>query len=216
MKTLIWDLPTRLFHWLLAALVAFSWWSHEDHLDWHRVSGIGIAGLLVFRLWWGVAGSSTARFTSFLKGPRGVIAYLKGGAAGAPGHNPLGGWSVAAMLLALIAQVGLGLFSVDEDGFESGPLAKYVSFDTGRAAAGAHEIVFTILLGLIVLHLLAIGWYAARKQNLVGPMITGQGVVAEGAETPMMAPVWRLLIGVLLGGATFGGLLWLEKTGSAF
>jgi len=215
-KTLIWDLPTRLFHWLLAALVAFSWWSHEDHLDWHRVSGIGIAGLLVFRLWWGVAGSSTARFTSFLKGPRGVIAYLKGGAAGAPGHNPLGGWSVAAMLLALIAQVGLGLFSVDEDGFESGPLAKYVSFDTGRAAAGAHEIVFTILLGLIVLHLLAIGWYAARKQNLVGPMITGQGVVAEGAETPMMAPVWRLLIGVLLGGATFGGLLWLEKTGSAF
>jgi cytochrome b len=216
MKTLIWDLPTRLFHWLLAALVAFSWWSHEDHLDWHRISGIGIAGLLVFRLWWGVAGSSTARFTSFLKGPRGVIAYLKGGAAGAPGHNPLGGWSVAAMLLALIAQVGLGLFSVDEDGFESGPLAKYVSFDTGRAAAGAHEIVFTILLGLIVLHLLAIGWYAARKQNLVGPMITGHGAIAEGAEAPMMAPVWRLLIGLLLGGATFGGLLWLEKTGSAF
>jgi cytochrome b len=216
MKTLIWDLPTRLFHWLLAALVAFSWWSHEDHLDWHRVSGIGIAGLLVFRLWWGVAGSSTARFSSFLKGPRGVIAYLKGGAAGAPGHNPLGGWSVAAMLLALIAQVGLGLFSVDEDGFESGPLAKYVSFDTGRAAAGAHEIVFTILLGLIVLHLLAIGWYAARKQNLIGPMITGHGAIAEGAEAPMMAPVWRLLIGLLLGGATFGGLLWLEKTGSAF
>ena len=62
MPALIWDLPTRLFHWLLAALVAFSWWSHEGHLDWHRLSGFAIAGLLVFRLWWGIAGSSTARF----------------------------------------------------------------------------------------------------------------------------------------------------------
>lgn len=216
MPTMIWDLPTRLFHWLLAALVAFSWWSHHDHLDWHRISGFTIAGLLVFRLWWGVAGSSTARFSGFIKSPGAILAYLKGEAPGAPGHNPLGGLSVAAMLLALVGQVILGLFSVDEDGFESGPLAKYVSFDAGRAAAGAHEIVFNILLGLIVLHLLAIGWYAVRKRNLIGPMITGRGLIAEGAAAPMMAPVWRLLVGLALGGATFGVLFWLEKTGSAF
>lgn len=216
MPTTIWDLPTRLFHWLLAALIGFSWWAQEDHLDWHRISGFAIAGLLVFRLWWGVAGSSTARFSGFLKGPGAILAYLKGSGPGAVGHNPLGGWSVAAMLLALVVQVGLGLFSVDQDGFESGPLAKYVSFDTGRLAAGGHEIVFNILLGLIVLHLAAIGWYAARRQNLVRPMITGRGTLPEGAAKPVMAPMWRLLVGLVLGGATFGLLFWLEKTGSAF
>ena len=93
----VWDLPIRLFHWLLAALVVFSWWAHEDHLDWHRLSGFAIAGLLVFRFWWGLAGSSTARFSGFLKSPAGVLAYLRGAAPG-PGHNPLGGWSVVAML----------------------------------------------------------------------------------------------------------------------
>lgn len=215
MPTPIWDLPTRLFHWLLAALVAFSWWSHYDHLDWHKLSGFSIAGLLVFRLWWGVAGSSTARFGNFLKGPAGITAYLKGGAAGAPGHNPLGGWSVAAMLLVLIAQVGLGLFAINED-FEGGPLTKYVDYDTGLAIAGWHETMFNVLLGLIVLHLLAIGFYAARRKNLVGPMITGKGALAEGVDAPVMAPLWRLLVGLLLGGGTFAVLYWLNSQASAF
>jgi cytochrome b len=214
--TRIWDLPTRLFHWLLAVLIGFSWWAHEDHLDWHRISGFAIAGLLVFRLWWGIAGSSTARFAGFLKGPRGIAAYLKGAAPAFAGHNPLGGWSVAAMLLALILQVGLGLFSVDQDGFEAGPLAKYVSYDAGRLAAGAHGVVFNILLGLIVLHLAAIGWYAIRRKNLVGPMVTGRGALDEGVAAPVFAPAWRLVVGLALGGATFGLLWWLEKQGSAF
>jgi cytochrome b len=216
----VWDLPTRLFHWLLAGLIVFSWWSHEDHLPWHRLSGYGIAALLVFRIWWGVAGSSTARFAGFLKGPRAIASYLKGGAAhskgSAPGHNPLGGWSVAAMLLVLLAQVGLGLFSVDQDGFEAGPFSKFISYDTGRTLAGLHEALFKVLVGLIVLHLLAIGWYAARKTNLVGPMITGRGVLAEGATAPVMAPAWRLVVGLVLAAATFGGLYWLEKAGSSF
>jgi len=213
--TVIWDLPTRLFHWLLAALVAFSWWSHEDHLDWHKVSGCAIAGLLVFRLWWGIAGSSTARFAGFLKGPAGIAAYLKGQAPGAAGHNPLGGWSVAAMLLVLIAQVVLGLFAINED-FEGGPLTRYVDYDTGLAIAGWHETLFNVLVGLIVLHLLAIGFYAARKKNLVGPMITGKGALAEGVAAPIMAPLWRLLAGLVLGGGTFGILYWLNGQASAF
>lgn len=212
----IWDLPTRLFHWLLAALIAFSWWAHEDHLNWHRMSGYAIAGLLVFRLWWGIAGSSTARFSGFLKGPRSILAYVKGGEPGAPGHNPLGGWSVAAMLLVLVAQVGLGLFAIDQDGFDGGPLTKYLDFDGGRLVAEIHGILFNVLLGLIVLHLAAIGWYAARKKNLIGPMITGKGAVAEGAPAPVFAPLWRLLIGLALAGGTFGLLYWLEKQGSAF
>jgi len=212
--TLIWDLPTRLFHWVLAALVAFSWWSAEEgQLDWHKLSGFAIAGLLVFRLWWGVAGSSTARFGGFVKGPAGVMAYLKGGAAGAPGHNPLGGWSVIAMLLVLIAQVGLGLFAINDD-FEGGPLTKYVDYDTGLAIAEWHETLFNVLLGLIVLHLLAIGFYAARRKNLVGPMITGRGAVPEGVTAPTFAPLWRLLVGLALSGGTFAVLWWLEKQGS--
>ncbi|RYF94683.1 MAG: Ni/Fe-hydrogenase 1 b-type cytochrome subunit [Caulobacteraceae bacterium] len=208
-------MPTRLFHWLLAALVAFSWWSHEAHLDWHKLSGFAIAGLLVFRLWWGVAGSSTARFAGFLKGPAGVVAYLKGGAAGAPGHNPLGGWSVAAMLLVMVGQVALGLFAINDD-FEGGPLTRYVDYDTGLAIGEWHGILFNVLLGLIVLHLLAVGFYAARRQNLIGPMITGRGTVGEGATPPVMAPLWRLLVGLTLGGATFGILYWLESRASAF
>ncbi len=216
MPATVWDLPTRLFHWLLAALILFSWWSRHDHLDWHRLSGFAIAGLLVFRLWWGVAGGATARFAGFLKGPRGVWAYLRGGGHAGVGHNPLGGWSVAAMLLALMVQVGLGLFSVDQDGFESGPLARYVSFDAGRAAAGAHEVVFNILLALIVLHLAAVGWYAVGGRNLVGPMITGKARLEAETPPPLMAPAWRLVVGLLLAAATFAGLWWLQRSASAF
>lgn len=216
MPATVWDLPTRLFHWLLAGLIAFSWWSRHDHLDWHRMSGFAIAGLLVFRLWWGIAGSSTARFAGFLKGPAAVWAYARGGGHSGPGHNPLGGWSVAAMLLVLMVQVGLGLFTVDQDGFESGPLAKYVSFDLGRLAAQAHEIGFNILLGLIVLHLLAVGWYAFRGRNLVGPMITGKARLEAETPPPLLAPAWRFLVGLALAGGTFGLLWQLQKNASAF
>jgi cytochrome b len=209
----VWDLPIRLFHWLLAALIAFSWWAHEDHLDWHRLSGFAIAGLLVFRLWWGLAGSSTARFSSFLKGTGGVLAYLRGAPAG-PGHNPLGGWSVAAMLATLIVQIALGLFSVDQDGFESGPLARLVDFDTGRLAAAGHELVFNLLVALIVLHLAAIGWYGFRRKNLVGPMITGRTTASDGATELEPAPIWKLLVGLILGLTTSGGLFMLERASS--
>jgi cytochrome b len=209
----VWDLSIRLFHWLLAALIVFSWWAHEDHLDWHRLSGFAIAGLLVFRLWWGLAGSSTARFSSFLKSPAGVLAYLRGAATG-PGHNPLGGWSVVAMLATLTLQVGLGLFAVDQDGFESGPLSRFVDFETGRLAAAGHELVFNLLVGLIVLHLLAIGWYGVRRKNLVGPMITGRTAPADGGPDLQPAPAWKLLIGLALGLATSGGLYMLERASS--
>ncbi|NBU29800.1 MAG: Ni/Fe-hydrogenase 1 b-type cytochrome subunit [Caulobacteraceae bacterium] len=209
----VWDLPIRLFHWLLAALIVFSWWAHEDHLDWHRLSGFAIAGLLVFRLWWGLAGSSTARFSGFLKSPAGVLAYLRGAAAGL-GHNPLGGWSVVAMLATLTLQVGLGLFAIDQDGFESGPLSRFVDFETGRLAAAGHGLVFNLLVGLIVLHLLAIGWYGVRRKNLVGPMITGRTAPADGGPDLQPAPAWKLLIGLALGLATSGGLYMMERASS--
>ena len=88
-KVRVWDLPTRLVHWAIAALVPFSWWSaHAGHLPWHRLSGYSILGLVVFRLIWGVAGSSTSRFASFLRGPAAVLAYLRGGGEYQPRADP--------------------------------------------------------------------------------------------------------------------------------
>ena len=190
----VWDLPTRAVHWLIAVLVPFSWWSaHSDHLPWHRLSGYTILGLLIFRLIWGVWGSPTARFSNFLRGPAAVRAYLAGRAGPVIGHNPLGGWSIAAMLAMLAAQLTLGLFSVDEDGLEAGPLARLVSFDTGRAIAKIHHLGFWVLLSLIGLHLAAIAFHALRRRDLVTPMITGRAVVAPGGQPPPFVPRWRVL-----------------------
>src|SRR5690242_6646079 len=129
----VWDGPTRIAHWFMALLFGLSWWTAETgHLEWHRWSGYGLLGLLVFRILWGFFGSSTARFAQFLRGPREIVAYVRGRWSLAPGHNPLGALSVLTLLLLLLAQVTLGLFAVDIDGIESGPLSSHVSFGTGR------------------------------------------------------------------------------------
>ena len=128
----VWDVPTRLFHWLLAGLIVFAWWSAEtDHLAWHKIAGSSIAGLLVFRLWWGVFGGSTARFAGFLRGPKTVIAYLSGKEKSGIGHNPLGALSVVALLLTSIVIVVAGLFAVDTDGLES---VRWPAWSTSTAA----------------------------------------------------------------------------------
>lgn len=201
--TRIWDLPVRLFHWLLVPLLAFAWWSAEaGRLDWHRLSGYALLALVLFRILWGLWGSDTARFARFLRGPAGIGAYLKqlGGKtyAASVGHNPLGGWSVFAMLALLLVQGALGLFAVDFDGIESGPLAIFVSFDAGRLAAEIHDLLFNVLLGLIGLHLAAIAFYALiKRDNLVGPMLTGKKAM-PGAAAPAMAPLWLALLSAAL------------------
>jgi hypothetical protein len=108
-----------------------------------------------------------------------VVAYIRRDmfrrdAVPAPGHNALGGWAVAIMILMLLAQAGLGLFAVDIDGIESGPFSYLVEFETGRRAAELHELTFNLLLGLIGLHLAAVAFYLVyRRTNLLGAMITG-------------------------------------------
>lgn len=181
----VWDVPIRLFHWLLVALFGFSWWSAEQgHLDWHKSSGLSVLTLLAFRLAWGLVGSNTARFTHFLKGPSSVRTYLRDKKPHQPGHNPLGGWSVVTMLALLCVQVGTGLVAVDVDGIESGPLSDRLSFDSGRAAAAIHHISFDLLLILIGLHVLSIGYYLiVKRRNLLTPMITGR----DSSFTPDIA-----------------------------
>ncbi len=190
----------RLVHWLIVALVAFCWWSAEnDQLALHEIAGEVLVGLVVFRLIWGVVGSSTARFADFLRGPRAVMAYvgeLRRGRSDHAiiGHNPLGGWSVAAMLGLLALDLGLGLFAVDVDGDQPGPFAGLVSFDQGREIAHVHHWVFNALLALIVLHLAAIAFYAVvRRDNLVGPMLTGAKGAGGDAQPMTRVPFWRLL-----------------------
>lgn len=197
----LWDLPTRLVHWLLVVLLLVCWFTGGEQMQIHRWAGYGVLALLVFRLWWGVAGGSTARFASFLKGPKATAAYLKTlgarEATHSAGHNPLGAWSVVAMILAMITQVVLGLFASDIDGLESGPLSYMVDFDASRVAAELHETVFRVLQALVALHILAVLYYWIwKRQNRIAAMITGkakiQGAALKGA------PIWSYLVGIVL------------------
>jgi cytochrome b len=198
----VWDLPVRLVHWLLASLIVFSWWSVKNHhTDWHIWSGCAILTLLVFRLLWGFFGSSTARWPSFVRGPRAIIAFLKGKWTGI-GHNPLGALSVLALFGAVAVQVGLGLISQDEDGLYFGPLSRLVSSDTSDAARDFHELWFeTVIVALVALHILAIAYYRLRGRKLTKAMITGRAESVPGTE-PMRPGKWwvaLLCLAVALG-----------------
>lgn len=204
--TSLWDGPTRLFHWTLVVLIFTAWFSAEKNMELHRLAGYGVLSLIVFRLWWGVAGGSTARFASFVKGPRTTLAYLSGlgsrKSGETAGHNPLGAWSVVAMLALIALQAGLGLFATDIDGIESGPLSDRVDFDTGRLFSEWHELAFRALQVLIGLHLAAIAFYAIwKRENLVRPMITGQRRFSVAVTSLRKAPIWSLLVGVVLAAA---------------
>jgi len=204
---LVWDLPTRLTHWLFVCCIAVSWWTAEQRLmDWHRYSGYTMLGLLVFRIYWGLAGSSTARFARFLGSPRAVLDYLRlprERRVQVVGHTPLGGWSVFALLLAMSVQVTLGLFATDIDGLESGPLSHLVSFDAGRTLAAGHELSFNVLIALGAGHVAAILFYLFYDRNdLTSPMLSGRKRVAgewpkESGELRTV-PVRRLWTGVAL------------------
>jgi cytochrome b len=188
----VWDLPTRLFHWTLVVLVGLSWWSAEnDQQELHLYLGYGVLSLLLFRIGWGLAGSSTARFSSFVRGPGAVVRYVRNRFHWPlAGHAPLGALSVLALLAMLFVIVGTGLFAADEDGLFSGPLAYLVSVGVSDTMTGLHEKLFDVLLVLIGLHVAAILLYRlALGRNLLGPMITGKAELEPGVE-PMRAGKW--------------------------
>jgi len=202
-KVRIWDLPTRLFHWAIVILIPALWWTHEiGRLDLHILLGEVMLGLILFRLIWGVIGSSTARFASFLRGPGTVFRYVRGRAAGMLGHNPIGGWSAFVMLLLLAVETGLGLFVTDEDGLNSGSLSHLIDYDSARTLADRHETVFYILLGFIALHVAAIFYYLlVKRDNLIAPMVTGSRAAPESGEAMIGAPLWRFAIAAALAAA---------------
>lgn len=180
MKIKLWDLPTRLFHWVLVVSFAFLFFSGEtgDAMELHMNVGIFVLGLLVFRIIWGFVGSESSRFTSFVTlNPAKVFAYIKTlpkrESSAHAGHNPLGGLVVVAMLLLLLLQGFTGLFNTDDVMYE-GPLYAMVDEDFSDFMGGLHETVFKFLLLIVVMHVSAIIFYKVYKGiNLVKPMILG-------------------------------------------
>ena len=174
----VWDLLLRLTHWSFPLLILVMWWTAENHKwAWHRRTGLVLLGVLAFRVLWGFIGPATARFASFVKGPKEVLAYLRGtlpDAAQRIGHSPLGGWSTMVLLGAMLAQVSMGLFAGDPYDGMTGPLNPLVGVMTADMITEWHETFFNVLAGLIVLHLSAIVFYASVKHNdLVSPMLSG-------------------------------------------
>lgn len=192
----LWDAPVRIVHLSFVLLLPALWWTGEEgDLDTHKLIGYVMLGLVVFRVIWGFAGSSTARFTSFVRGPRRVLDYVcDRRPEQIVGHNPLGGWSVMLLLAVLVGQVTAGLFAQDVDGLESGPLSYLVSYETADAAREVHELFFNLLLALIAVHVGAVLFYwIVKNDNLIGPMLSGTRHFERDVAPPSIAPVWRAI-----------------------
>ena len=184
----VWDLPTRLFHWLLVfSVIGLVITGHVggNAMQWHARIGYAVFALLLFRIVWGFIGGHWSQFRSFAYGPGSLRAYLRGRAHPdhLVGHSPLGAGSVFAMLLVLLAQVATGLVGDDEIAF-TGPLNRFVSTVAGLRATWYHkEVGQWLLVALVVLHVAAVAWYLRRKrQDLVRPMIVGDKELAVPAR----------------------------------
>ncbi len=213
----VWDLPTRIFHWALAALVIFSFTTGKvggDWMDWHLRSGYTILALLAFRLAWGLAGSRTARFAHFLRGPRAALAYARETIGGrhpyVEGHNPMGGWMVMLMLAALCLQAATGLFADDEIATQ-GPLAAKASNALVARMTTIHKYNEWVIVGAVVLHTLAVATYQwGLKVDFIRPMVFGwKHVPAE--LRPVEPARASMLLAVAIAAAAGALVYWLVK-----
>lgn len=213
----VWDLPVRVFHWLLVALIFTSWLTSEiggNAMTYHMWSGYTILALVAFRIAWGFVGSERARFSDFLYGPSAVIRYIKGMMNLDPphylGHNPMGGISVVLLLLSVLVQATTGLFANDDIAIE-GPLAPKVSGAVSSLLTTVHRYNFYVLLALVCVHIAAALFYLlVKRENLIGAMFTGRKRVANdsGASDARMASSWLALVIAAIAG---GAVAWLAN-----
>lgn len=202
----LWDLPTRVFHWLLVIAIPLAWWSAEQsRYDLHEWLGYGLLVLISSRIVWGFIGSRHSLFSDFLVGPLRVLSYLRSERASSVGHNPLGGWSVLILLSLILLQVISGLFNSDEILF-SGPLYRLIDTDLQVTMAIVHDLAFDLLLALIVLHIAAVLYHQFKlKEKIIQAMIKGSAPGKEGRAAPVSP--WRAAaVALLLAAALWFGL----------
>ena len=210
----VWDLPTRLFHWLLVVLIVLLYATGEfGMLDmrWHFWLGYATLALIVFRVLWGLFGSQTSRFGDFVRGPPAVARYVKAqmstNAHISIGHNPLGGWSVLALLLSVLLQSVTGLFASDEIDTD-GPFTGQVPGYTVKLMTRLHHWNENVLLLLIALHVAAVLFYLlVKRDNLIVPMLTGRKQATPPGMLRFASP-WLALALLLLSMAAVAAMIW--------
>lgn len=210
----VWDIPVRVFHWTLVGLIALSWWSAEeggDVMQIHVYSGYAILALVLFRIVWGLIGSTSARFGDFVVGIAAVREHARSVLQRKPisylGHTPLGGLMILALLGLLLLQAGTGLFAND-DILTEGPLMHLITKDTSDLLSEIHGYVFDAILALVALHIAAVlAHLLVKHENLIRPMFTGKKLVPQTLVRPLRfaSPLMALVI-IAVAGA---GVYWL-------
>jgi cytochrome b len=210
---LVWDLPLRVFHWALALAVTAAIVTAKlggAWMAWHGRAGLGVVGLLVFRVAWGLAGSTTARFAAFAPTPSRLRRYLRGQWRGT-GHNPLGALSVFAMLGLLALQAATGLFGNDDIAF-AGPLNRLVDETLGARLTGWHRLLANGLFALLGLHLAAIAFHElVKRHRLVRPMVTGRREGEPDSRSFAGGSRGALLAALGAAGAVVGLIAWVGR-----
>jgi cytochrome b len=216
----VWDLPTRVFHWVLALTIVASVVSAKiggNAMIWHFRFGYVVFALIAFRVLWGLVGGRWSRFSSFVYAPGTVLRYLRGQSRADEhhevGHNPLGSLSVFALLGVLGLQVASGLVADDEIA-NIGPLNRFVSGALASEATHWHKDYGQwILLGLVALHVVAVLYYlVGKRKNLVGPMLVGDKPLPAGTPAAADNGLTRLLA-LLLAALCAGGVAWVASLG---
>jgi cytochrome b len=208
----IWDVPTRLFHWLTVVLVAAAYATWRlNWMSWHVWIGYALLVLVLFRLLWGFFGSETARFSRFLVSPNAAAHYLHHVLRREPdrqvGHNPAGGWMVILLLALLLVETLTGVY-VNNDVADVGPWTAMVPAPVANLVTDLHAVFWQALLAAIALHVVAVAVYwAVKRQNLVLPMISGRKMLPAPARAPAMAGPTRALLLFVCGGVAAAALV---------
>lgn len=195
----IWDLPTRLFHWLLsagfiaAAVIALAMGEHSPLFPYHAIIGLTIAFLVALRIVWGIVGTRYARFGSFIFGPRAVVEYMKGAMIGGGkrhiGHNP-------GSAVAIFALLGLVL-ALAVTGFMMG--------QGNEGIKEVHEILAWTTVGVVVVHVLGVAFHTIRhRENITASMIHGRKRAEPSDGIASAKPIVAVLFLAIAGGWAFG------------
>lgn len=213
-KLLVWDLPVRLFHWLLVIALVAAWYTSDGEkglIDIHLKIGYFILGLITFRVTWGIIGTKYAKFSQFLPSKSKIINYVEKSKQDKSyttlGHNPLGGLMVVFMLTLLLSQAISGLF-MNDDIFTTGPYYGSVSSSVQKFMSTIHRNGFDVIIVVSLLHIGAIFYYLlSKKINLIKPMITGYKFSKDEKSSGINSSKLLLAVIVIVVVAVF--LYWL-------